>query len=505
MLSKKENLPHKNAQHPQTLPFEIEQESLRYRVSRDKTYTLMFAGLAVGCPLSSLIFKTHLDPNSIACILGFGVINSGGLLAAIEALKQPERYLETFENANKEVIKKSIAYDINYALTLGKINAQRTLAHIIGELPQHEHKRWIDMLGLGGILPPPIRQTAVLEPSQPQLVENHSVNADSEDIEYLVQDFDYLEIEDKQFIYESKAVFGNKGSGKSSYMAWEAIQFCSQFPNGKLYIGDIHADGDVGSTKWLPYLDTEQLTKKVLAVEPLSIFKIIKALAQLLIDRKKAGCKLGIHPECFPVKFIWDEVMGTLDEFDDNQIEFVVKALEKIQLQGRKYGIEVTLGLHSIKKMKTGFDSSFFQNLTILALGNAITDNTVKYPSNFDIAQLSQDLETTNAVLPVVVDDNGQSFFPKGLACVVRRKDKNPCVKVMPCLTMPTRDEYLEQKQDDSESNFVDGVEAIAFLRQWASEYDADELTDEMIAVKWYEITGKTVTNTEISYLRSLL
>jgi hypothetical protein len=495
----------KNQSQNQALPFEIEQESLRYRVAKDKTYTLLFASLAIGCPIASLILKQHLDPTSIGCILGFGVINSGGLVAAIEALKQPERYLETFENANKEVIKKSIAYDINYTLTLGKINAQRVLAQTIGELPQHEHRRWIDMLGLGGILPPPIRQTATLDPLPNQFQENHYVNADSEDIEELVQDFDYLEIEDKQFIYESKAVFGNKGSGKSSYMAWEAIQFCSQFPNGKLYIGDIHAEGDIGTTKWLPYLDDDTFTKKVLAVTPINVFKIIKALAQLLVDRKKTGCKIGIHPDCFPVKFIWDEVMGTLDDFDDNQVEFTVKALEKIQLQGRKYGIEVTLGLHSIKKMKTGFDSSFFQNLTILALGNAITDNTVKYPSNFDIAQLSQELETTNAVLPVAVDDNGQSFYPKGLACVVRRKDKNPCVKVMPCLTMPTREEYQAQKQNDSESSFVDGVEAIAFLTQWASEYDKDELTDDMISIKWYEITGKNVSNDEVKYLRSLL
>jgi hypothetical protein len=488
----------------QELPFQIEQEVLRYRVQKDRTYSILFAGLSVICPLGSLVFKNYLDPNVIGCLLGFGVINSGALLSAIHALQKPEKYLSTFEKANNEAIKKSIAYDINYVLTLGKINAQRKLAFEIDALPKHEHRRWIEMLGLGGILPPPQQQKATLEHSKPELANNYNINADSEDIDELVQEFDYLEIDDKQFVYESKAVFGNRGSGKSSYLAWEAIQFASQFPNGRLYIGDIHAEGDIESTKWLPYLDSERLEKKIVSVTPAHIFKVIKALAELLANRKKAGCKLGEHPDCFPVKFIWDEVMGTLDEFDDNQIEFVVKTLEKIMFQGRKYGIEITLGLHSLKKTKTGFDSSFFQNLTILALGNSITDNTVKYPSNFDIPELSAQLETTNSVLPVVVDDNGQAFYPKGLACVLRRKDRNPCVKVMPCINLPTRKEYSKSKVETQENFYTDGVEAISYLRTWYE--DQESIPDDIdIQEKWYEITGKVLDEQGLSYIKGML
>lgn len=485
--------------------FDIEQELLRVKVNRERLMTLSFAMMGIGCPLVSLVYKSYLDPSAIGCTLAFGLINSGCLIAAIEALKQPEKYLETFQNANKELIKKSLAYDINYALMLGQVNAQRKVAHEIEKLPAWEHKRWIGMFGLSGILKPPVQQTAVLEPSSEIEEYEYSGGDDLEDIDELVQDFDYLEIDDPNFVIESKAVFGNKGSGKSSFMGYEALQFVSQFPNGRLFIGDIHyADED---SKWLPFIDDATFNDKYLADTPTKILKVVKSLDQLLRDRKAA--KLTIKkPECFPVKFIWDEVLGTLDELEEINEDFpkyVIKVAERIQLQGDKYGIQWTLGLHSIKKTKSGFDSSFFNNLSIVCLGTSIADNTVKYPSDFDVPKLLEELDATNQMLPIDRGNDGRTkYYPKGIGCVIRRKDTKPVIKVIPPISLPTRGEYQESKQKDSNSQDVQSVNAFAMMQTWLDGFD-DVPTDQQIRSKWWEITENELDDKGLKLLKETL
>ncbi len=69
------------------------------------------------------------------------------------------------------------------------------------------------------------------------------------------------------------------------------------------------------------------------------------------------------YPEVTRVKVILDEEENLKRNLSEEQFEAVQDVISLIQDEGRKYGVEITIAMHSLKKENTGIDSANLQQM----------------------------------------------------------------------------------------------------------------------------------------------
>lgn len=282
-------------------------------------------------------------------------------------------------------------------------------------------------------------------------------------------DFDCSWI-DKDFINSSKAVFGAKGSGKSYWLAYEASRFLMENSGGILFIGDRHWDEE--ESLWLPGISRDDVAKNFLRDTTEGIYQIFKSVHKELMDRINSKDR-----KRSPLKFICDEFLGFMDECTDAQKKEVLLCIKASQHQGRKYGINLTLGLHSIKKGESGIDSSVLFQMDTLALGDSIADRTNAWPASFSLEKLWNGIEE--------IKSQGSR------ACVVRKLGESPLAVAMPVL------QISQLKLDNSSSD----VDWYVQLKDWAIAHSSNP-SDGQIEKFWFDLTGKKLSGSAVELLQ---
>jgi hypothetical protein len=412
--------------------------------------------------------------------------------------QRKEKTYQSIDEANYQIVKEGLRNTFVYEKAAQEINSKRELAAYVNTLPIEERGRWMQQYGLSGLVELPQIQEAVIEQPTQQPALKGSFNPSQSSFEQISDDLavavDYTWI-DAKFVNSSKAVFGPKGSGKSVYLAYEAIAFLTHFPDGELRIGDKHFDED--ESVWLPGVPSDILLNQYVAKKPDQILKMFRRAKQLLDNRIENGIKAK-HPECVPFKLICDEFEGFVMGLTDAEKSEVMNIIAQTQDEGRKYLINLTLGMHSLKKERVGIDSSVLFQMDVLCLGSALADPQTAFPADFDKKPLFQKQMELQRTLKK----------SQGFACVVRKLGEMAKVEVIPFLDLnqfsfdvdpSPATETQETPQQEPET-----VNPYQIIRGWIDKLGRNPTDSELIQV-WQQVKGEALTPDALKLLKNAL
>lgn len=363
------------------LLFNKERQLIEQTIIRERQMMVCFAlGGITATIMPLLAFKLPKEIKLFSLL--YGVASNSAFTFAVYTRNRKEGIYKTLDDAQAASLADQMKHSISFDSAVQRMESQRRLAGYISKLPQYEQSRWLQMFGLAGIIPPPTidavveeTRTIAITPSQ------SSFDELSED---LASEIDYSWLDEK-FVSASKVVFGPKGSGKSVYFAYEAIAFLQMNPDGELRIGDRHFDRV--ESQWLPGVPAEVLEKKFVAKKSEQILAMFRRAGSLLRYRVENEIRLS-HPECKRFKLICDEFESFILQLFDEEKKEVMDIIAQTQDEGRKYGVDITLGVHSLKKERIGVDSSVLFQMDVLCLGQGLADPNTKFPADFNTKKL---------------------------------------------------------------------------------------------------------------------
>ena len=453
--------------------FDIERASIEQLIRVERAVLGIFAAGAIAGTFSPLLLP-QASRIAKTLSLGYGMVSAGAFTLCTHLQRRKEKIYQSIDAGQLQELKQQMTHAIAYSSSVGKIEATRKLAAFVQQLPPWEQSRWVQQFGLQGLVEPPTLEAEVR--AYPGLTtdirsEQSSFGDLSEELAPAI-DYSWL---DERFLCASKGVFGARGSGKSTYLSFQALQFLQFHPDGELRIGDIHYDEE--ESQWLPGTAADELLDKYVATHPTQILALFRRARQLLRERIDSRDR-----KAFPFHFICDEFVGFMSRLTDDERFEVVKIIEDNSFEGRKYGVSITLGLHSLKKQMTGIDSSaLLSGMDLLFLGRSLADPATKFPADIDAKRLLTEQEQLQAVL------NEQD----GRACVVRKLGDVPVVVVLPFIDLTGY----------SASQDADWYEEIT---AWVQGLGRKPQPQELRA-KWEVLTGQTLNDEGLKLLREHL
>jgi hypothetical protein len=209
----------------------------------------------------------------------------------------------------------------------------------------------------------------------------------------MIDEFTNLAWVTPAFIVGSKFIFAPKGSGKSCWLTYEAVMSLQINPQGTLWICDIHYDPD--ESNWLPGVSQEVLEERYLFTTPDAILKRFRMLRRILRDRSSKSLRKEL-----PVKLMCDEFDGFLRRLSEGDRLEVAEIVQEVEDEGRKFGVFQTLVAHGAKKEQIYLDSTAINQMSIMAMGNALADPTTKFPSDIDTKGLLKTQQAMQESVP---------------------------------------------------------------------------------------------------------
>ena len=340
---------------------------------------------------------------------------------------------------------------------------------------------------------------------------------------------------DKQFIQDSKVVVGVKGQGKSVYLRYEAASWfntqCQKDEPFLLIICDPHYDYNDPEKHWLADLDQQELYQTVIFQETEDCFKQIKSVYKELKRRKTIGQFDKVNDP--RIKIIIDEGEVFKNELNAGDFALFIKAITAFQNEARKYKIDMTLGLHTLKKEQTGIDSSTLAQMHWLLFSNAAFDSTVKYPQDYDAKgvkekmnelEIPRGLEARKVYVSRVDYDNPivtllPKISPEKITLESTVKNSVPNQSTQTLEPEQTHTPIVENPEDDDTENEVikpnsTSIETenmfspVDLLREECIKFKAEHgvyPTHEQIKQAWENASGEKLNDSALEYLISQL
>ena len=474
--------------------FQEEKTGIQKKVFTERllSYSL---GLVGTLATVSLILNPNFVPDkeSKLMIQLLGLFASIGFVTTQKLSTTQEKIYGTFKDAQLKDYRTDVANKMAYTSTVSKIEGTRDTAYYVSTLPEYEQARWIQQFGLQGILPPEnyFKQQSTEEYNPevtidlPKQIVNQQVKETEEKTGF---DLSWL---DSDFISSSKVVVGARGSGKSVFLHYEASRYLLENPNESLFIFDPHFDDLKPDKFWLKNLPLSILIERFVTKNHQEIYKKILALRDELNKRIDNNLR---PPNVPKVKIILDEEENLKRRLKDDEFENVLEFFDLVQDEGRKFGFDITIGMHSLKKGNTGIDSAALGQMNWLLFEKAAYDSATKYPSDFDQSEIKR--------LAKVV--NKQIDRKKGRCIVVISHDlPEPIITALPYLKPPTIN--LENEPTDNHcAESTDTPDYLSQLKQVIASLE-NTPTDGELAYLWLQISGKELDEKGLSLLKEML
>jgi hypothetical protein len=459
--------------------FSTERAALKPSKAIANLYDAMFLSGAVLGWGSAILLAPSLDKVSKFTLTTLGM--SGAICYTLNSKASAK--LRKVDKCAEEAQFKSLKYQLAEEESVGRLQAEidgttRKVNMILEKLPPWAWEWWSHRAGVEASMPPlqQLTNEPVNQPSIPLAVPMGLPEQSSlEDIGSQVEALDYSWLDDN-FIQASKAVFGSRGSGKTTYLNYEAIRFLEAYPDGELRIGDLHFDPD--EEKWLPGVPSDVLLHSFVANKKDKIINLIAYCHKELKDRIDK-----VDKKRHRIKLIIDEFVGFLGRCDDDELKMVNQFLETSQDEGRKFGVDVTLGLHSLKKERCKIDSSVLWQMDVLCLANSIADPATKFPSDWENKALAQQRHSVQSSLK-----KGQGF-----ACVVCKNHAGePArVEVLPHIDLSQFRLNLsgEEVEQPEPPRYTSPDQLIAVMTEWMQKLE-EFPSPQQVAFKWESLCG---------------
>jgi hypothetical protein len=219
---------------------------------------------------------------------------------------------------------------------------------------------------------------------------------------------------DDDFWEASKVIMGARGSGKTTVMVADGVHWFRLHPGGQLDIIDKHNNIRIPG---IPERDMIEM----IASDKLGAIALIDDFLDDLHARTN-----GDKPEAewVPRKLMIDEFAASKPWLGEERFNRVIETFDLTLYEGRKFGpMEITLGMHEVKKGQTGIDLTTLLNAYWVMNGSTILEDVnVKLPASVDRKAL---LEKRDEMIPLFAHG-------KHRVCVYKRRDEKARVGLLP-------------------------------------------------------------------------
>jgi hypothetical protein len=399
--------------------YESEVESLKDEVHTKRF--LKYGILGLGLISATVALFNPKLPDGWKLSLMFNTALCGGAVAMISRdTEEIEKRFNAYVEINRSTVKQE---DIN-RLTKKNITDEVSLKYNLAQsfLTQGFHPAVLENLSNRYDIPIGFFADVMATPHDNQshvdLASPASINKfNVESYQKFVSDSENIDLSwlTSKFISGSKIVVGARGKGKSTFLTYAVSRMILENPGLELYIIDPHLDrSEPIDYKWFSGVPIKSTLNKVLFKDKyegllLSIAKIF----QHRIDND-----IFYPKSCSLIHLVVDELEAVKGYLGSNYSGLFLDLLAKIQDEGRKYGIEVTVGSHGMKKETIGIDSSALSQMNWVLFENAAYDTTVKYPSDFDQKEIKEkaklmqkQYEGKKCKIVVVLDQEKNNYF----------------------------------------------------------------------------------------------
>ncbi|AND75622.1 hypothetical protein [Nostoc phage A1] len=441
---------------------------------------------------------------------------------------------DTFVKMNREHKKDELRLNFGKAMVINEVANEIDLASRLQNLPASAQVRYINKYQLQGLLNPVVEtdvESYLISEKNDQY--SLSLSSDLRELERKTEvDLSWI---DSDFINSSKIVVGAKGSGKSIYLRYEAARWLIENPTGYLLIIDPHYDRRLESKHWLKNLDQRLVMKMFLCK-----FKDTKNhgesnewkgylyhIRNCWVELQSRINDLGDFddednpPVYTKVKVIIDELENIKNSCTELEYKEILKFIECVQNEGRKFNFEITIGMHGLKKETTGLDSTTVAQMNWFLFEKACYDSATKFPADFDSREIKEiSKQISNNLDPRV----GRTVV------IIKQELNSPIITVLPLLTPPKiaiasdSGGYSEEPQEtppesiysddktvnvesspqSQESNQKEFEQCYNAVLNWCKQCQLqyNKLPDrETISQAWSQLTGKELSDKALDYL----
>ena len=487
--------------------FSKEVSELESTVWRKRLFQSAVTALSIGLPITSLLVPNQATDQKIK-ELGMGAMLGVASALLSELRDKDEKRYTSFNDLNTEHFKGTIKSVFDYERNIQFVRNRLNLADTISTLSEGAQDKFGREFQISELITRAIPYDDV-DDVEVEVLPEISISPQTLQLEQQKQaierktniDLSWL---DSDFIAGSKVVVGGRGSGKSYYLKYEAARYLLENPNDQLLILDPHFDPDSApDDQWLSNLPLEILKNYVVAKKPEDIYKQMVNVVEELDRRIDNNLK---PPHVPRIKIILDEEETIKRKLDNDQFDIFLDVIGRIQDEARKYGINITIAMHSLKKENTGIDSANLSQMDWLLFEKAAYDPVTKYPSDFNAKKIKVDAKKLHAVLP---KNLGRVIV------VIKQIESDAKVTVLPLLTIPKillsnneNEETSNENHNEKGSSDDNLVENFEKIRQWYfnifDEYGHFP-NNATLRQAWLEITGKNLSDEALTYLREKL
>lgn len=167
---------------------------------------------------------------------------------------------------------------------------------------------------------------------------------------------------------------GARGSGKSSALRYFLAKRLEARPDTQILIIDPHFD--VEEDVWIPGFSEEDY-KDILIRKPEQALEAVRSVFNEGLRREE----YNLRKEA-PILVVIDEYQGFTTRSDS--VKEMSDIITYIQNGFRKFGVDIWVGLHSLKNKNCGLDSSATMQMNWYLLGNLINDTNTIIPDNWN-------------------------------------------------------------------------------------------------------------------------
>lgn len=214
---------------------------------------------------------------------------------------------------------------------------------------------------------------------------------------------------------------GARGSGKSTALRYFLAKRLEARPDTQILIVDPHFDAE--EDVWIPGFSEEDY-KDILIRNPEKALDAVRAVYNEGLRREE----LNLRKEP-PILVVIDEYQGFTTR--SNSVKEMSDIITYIQNGFRKFGVDIWVGLHSLKNKNCGLDSSATMQMNWYLLGNLINDTNTIVPDNWNRTLLHRQRISLGKYAAIVCKEGYDPFvtstpnIPELFKLMGRKEDTN--------------------------------------------------------------------------------
>lgn len=491
------------------LDLTIDIEQIRKSVTLKKTVLTVAITLGIFGTITPLLFK-QLDRESKTLLLLSGLI--GNVTASLLPKDTRDEKIEkTYNQISTENYKKQLQHEVVRVNAITEVREKNILADFLdneSKVPWFQKQYWANKFGVMPLITS-FFVDKELENGQKQLEskpqENLSISLPSATLTKQLElvsnetqiNLDWI----PGIVPQSKILVGGRGAGKSRFMRFLLASYIINYPTDEWFVIDPHYEGYEDDfdcfnpdQAWLIGIPAIQLKTKIFD----SVTQGYTLLMQVRATLKDRIARKLKYPKVPRIMVFMDELEAFRRDLIDEQFNELIELIELVQDEGRKFGVELTIGCHALKKERIGIDSTVLSQMTWLLLEKASTDSCTRYPADFN----------QKSIIKEVRKINESKDKTKHKTLVMTTPVGDLLVDLLPLLPLPSfsvdGELPIETPTEDIPQELTQAQKSFSVIQQWVNDREQPPTADE-VRKAWEKLTGEQLHEQGLQYLMEKL